>query len=80
LPARRHLVEQGAKAEEVGAGVQFFTSRLFGRHVSHRTHRHARAGEVFRIDGGGERILKRRSMSTARFHNSWSLQLGQTEI
>ena len=32
--ARRHLVEHDSKGEQIGARVEFFSSRLLGRHVS----------------------------------------------
>ncbi len=44
---RRHLVQHRAEAEQVRARVEFFAPRLLGGHVSHRTHGHAWAGEVF---------------------------------
>ena len=45
LSARGHLVEHGAKAEQVRARVELLASCLFGRHVRYRAHRHARTGE-----------------------------------
>ena len=42
LPACRHLVEDGAEREEVGAGVERFAANLFGRHVRQRAQHRAR--------------------------------------
>ena len=33
LNASRHLVKHAAKAEQVRAGIEFLSQRLFGRHV-----------------------------------------------
>ncbi len=51
--AGRHLIEHGAKREQVRARVQFFASSLLRRHVGHRTHRHAWAGEMLVGKKGG---------------------------
>ena len=48
----RHLIENAAKREEVGARVQFFAARLLGRHVRNRADRCARTGQMFEFDGG----------------------------
>src|SRR5262249_8242424 len=45
-----HLVEYGAEAEQVGASIQVFASRLFGRHVGHGAHGGTGGGEVLGVD------------------------------
>ena len=49
-PARGHLVEHAAEAEEVRAGIERLTPRLFGGHVRHRSHRYPRSRQVFFIE------------------------------
>ena len=40
-PTRKHLEQDGACGEDVGAGVDLRASYLFGRHVLRRSHDHA---------------------------------------
>ena len=40
LLTRCHQVKHRAEAEQVCAGIEFFTPRLFRRHVIHGPHRH----------------------------------------
>jgi len=51
---RRHLVQYRTKREQVGTGVEFLPSNLFGRHISHGAQRTAGTGEMFLgLDGRG---------------------------
>ena len=42
---RGHLIKHHAEGKKIGAGIEFFAQRLLGRHISHRAHGAARAGE-----------------------------------
>jgi hypothetical protein len=50
--ARRHLVEDDAEREEVGAGVEIFGTGLLGRHVRNGAERRAGAGQIVFVDAG----------------------------
>src|SRR5258707_6547493 len=51
--ARRHLVEDGAKREQIGACVKILPKGLLGRHVSHRPKGCARASQELWIGSQG---------------------------
>ena len=46
--AGSHFVEDHAKGEEIGAGVEFFAESLFGGHVGDGAESGAGAGEMSR--------------------------------
>ena len=50
-----HLIEHHAKRKKIGAGVEFLSQHLLGRHIRHRTQRRARTGEV--LEAGRSRGL-----------------------
>ena len=49
--ARSHLVKHHAERKKMAANVDVLAERLLGRHISHRAHRHSRAGELPRLRG-----------------------------
>ena len=72
-PARRHLIEHRAEAEEVGASIELLAPRLLRRHVGHRPHRQAGAGEHF-FGGRG------REVRNSRLFGGVVRMLGQPEV
>src|SRR5208282_6771362 len=48
-----HLIEHGAKAEQVRTGVEILAARLLRRHVGDGTDGRSRAGEERSVHGGG---------------------------
>ena len=56
LTACRHLVQDGAEREEVGAGIELFAANLFGRHVRQRSHHRAGIGQWLPGRSGGDRL------------------------
>ena len=55
VPACRHLVQDGAEREEVGAGVEVFATNLFRRHVRQRAHNRTGIGQVLLSRSCGHR-------------------------
>ena len=54
---RRHFIQHGTEAEQVGAPVQPFAPRLFRGHVRHAAHRCAGARPALGVDRGRLRLL-----------------------
>ena len=75
--ARRHLVEHSAAGEEVAAGVHFFGSRLFGRHVGYGAERRAGAGEVLGVWIGSGHCVGRGHLAR---RSGGGIDFGQSEI
>ena len=62
LSASGHLVENRPETEQIRARVQWLSTRLLGRHVGHRAHRHTRDGELVGIHGDRRRVAYRRTV------------------
>src|SRR5205823_5908804 len=54
MGAGEHLVKHSAKRKQVCPAVQFFSARLFGRHISDGSHGRAGRSEVL-LSGAGSR-------------------------
>jgi hypothetical protein len=70
-----HLIEHGAEAEQVRAGIQFFPARLLRRHVRRGAHRRTGSGQVF-LQASHRQIGASGASRLVQF----SGQLGQPEI
>ena len=70
-PSGRHLIENRPEAEQVGAGIHFFTARLFRRHIGDGSYRGAGTGQ--------HRAVERRPRRN-RCLLMFARQLCQTEV
>src|SRR5262249_42893735 len=57
-PPGDHLVKHYAKAEDIAPLLYIFPTRLFGRHIPYRPHRHSGNGEGERQREGGTEGLR----------------------
>ena len=82
LASGSHLVQDCSEGKQVGACIQLFAARLLRRHVCHRSHGAAGAGEVG-VHGGGHRTARRfelRHRSRGNFGQSKVEDLGLSTL
>jgi hypothetical protein len=70
-----HLIEHGAKREQVAARIELLPARLFRRHEGDRAHRSPRTREVLRRDG--QRFARSGGLEPPRLIDGG---LGQSEV